>query len=1340
MKVRLLPALALTVAVTLQAQIPNTLKHSIPPPPTGAVQPGSNFGHSVATNGTYTVVGALLDDLGAGNAGVAKVFDAATGVLLFTLPNPTPAVDDQFGHAVAMSGTRVVVSAIGDDTGASNAGSVYVFDLSGANPFVPVLTLNNPAPAADDMFGISVAISGTRIAVGTPYDDASGTDAGTVYEYDLTSGAPTVPVLTISNPTPAAGDFFGNSMAMEGTRLAVAAYWDDTAGSDAGAVYVFDLAGGTPATPVVTLASPAPAANDGFGEGVAISGSRVAVGATADDITWPNGGAVHVFDLSSGTPTTPVFTIGTPTLGAFPGFGQSVAFEGSRLVVGTPFDDTGATNSGAVFVYDLSSGTPTVPALTIANPTPANGDWFGFDVALAGAHLATGARFDDTGAADAGSAYFYNLSGATPTVPVITLSNPTPATLDYFGFRVAASGTRVVVGMPYDSTGASSSGIALVYDTSSPTPLVPVAVLPNPTPAVFDSFGLAVAISGSLVAVGAPDDDTGVPNAGSVYIFDLTSPTPSIPAFTLNHPAPAGGGDSFGGSVSIAGTRVVVGVPGQNVGGVSDIGLAYVYDLAGGTPTVPVLTLSNPTPAADDNYGIAVAISGTRVVVGAYRDDTGANNAGSAYVYDLASGSPATPVFTLNDPTPTPGAPDYFGQALALDGSRLIVSTYNHTTVFPNDGRVYLYDLAGGTPTVPALILENPSPASGDQFGIAVSISGTLAVVGCVLDDTGATDTGIAYVFDLGGATPGTPAATLVNPTPLSGDYFGYAVAISGSTVVVGAPLDDSIATDEGYVYVYGPASGGGGSAAPLASALGDVISGALAPDAGGAGDGTKYDVLRRGAYFAENGQIIFPGSLLIGTGGVTLSPNTFMGLWKHDGTSVKLFARGGNPAPEADGALFDVLPQTPAINDSGEVTFLASLVVGSGSPATTVDTDTGLWSELGSTGLGILIREGDVIPGVSGGPQVGSFASGCFATAHTGASTGEAAFALKMKGSSTDTAILRASITGPTVTAVGVVARENTAMPGVAGEQFGNLAGNYTDSIRMDSAGNLCFVALSKTGRESIWYQPSIPAGSTAVKAFIAGTAATGDTAPGTGATFKNIKSPSMGSAGTICFRGFLNTNGDNTGGKKGDGIWRGTTAGGFTCILRAGDDNTNRPGLGLPAGAKVGNVWHGWLTNANHIALRAWLDVNGNGISSAADGDVNAIFTDLSGTMTYMLKAGDPAPGISGAAFVSFGLPVVGGAEQYAILANVTGGGATPANNWGIWRSAAGGGSLTLVLRTGDPMTTTQGVKTILKVDFPDSGVTDRRWEQPVMDATGRLIVIVTFTDGATAQVLVP
>ena len=83
---------------------------------------------------------------------------------------------------------------------------------------------------------------------------------------------------------------------------------------------------------------------------------------------------------------------------------------------------------------------------------------------------------------------------------------------------------------------------------------------------------------------------------------------------------------------------------------------------AAGTPAVSVATLHNPSPAVNDFFGYSVAISGTRVVVGAIDDDTGASEAGSAYLYDLSSETPTVPVVTLNDPRPR--VFNYFGNAV----------------------------------------------------------------------------------------------------------------------------------------------------------------------------------------------------------------------------------------------------------------------------------------------------------------------------------------------------------------------------------------------------------------------------------------------------------------------------------------------------------------------------------------------------------------------------------------------------------------------------------------------------------------------------------------------------
>ena len=783
------------------AQVPDTLKYPILAPPVG-VQSGAQLGYSVAVEGGYAVIGAPFDDTGGQDSGVVKVFDSATGALLFILPNPSPALSDQFGSSVAISGSRVVVGDYQHLEGISDLGKAYVYDLSSANPTVPVATLATPNPAGIDEFGSSVAISGSRVVVGAPRDNTGKMEAGSSYVYDLNSGTPTVPIATLRNPTPAVSDFFGTAVAISGTRVLVGANRDDTGAIDTGSAYVYDLTTGTPTVPVFTLNNPTPGVQDYFGSSVAISGTRVVVGAYQDATGAFSAGSAYVYDLGGGTPTVPVATLNNPSPAVQDFFGNAVAISGARVVVGARGDDQGAADAGSAYVYDLSSATPTVPVATLNNPGPAASDSFGFSVAIDGTRVLAGAYRDDTGATDAGSAYGYDLNTGTPGVPVSNFTSLSPSVNDSFGASTAISGTLLVVGSPLENTGATKAGSVYVYDLSSGTPTVPVVTLNNPNPVASDQFGFSVGISGTLV-VGIARNDTPKTSAGTVYVYDLRSGTPTVPIVTLNNPSPAAG-DFFGLSVAISGARVVVGALEDDTAA-TNAGSVYVYDLSEGMPTIPLATLNNPSPAAGDFFGNAVAISGTRVVVGASGDDSGATNAGSVYVYDLGSSTPTVPTATLNKPGSA--ANDAFGYSVAISGSRVVVGAYQDDTGATDAGSVYIYDLNSATPTLPVVTLNDPTPAVGDVFGSRVAISGSRVVVGATQDSTGAIDAGSAYVYDLSGGTPQVPVATLRKSSPSTSDFFSSAVAIEGSTVAIGALLDDTVTANKGAVYVFGPAS-----------------------------------------------------------------------------------------------------------------------------------------------------------------------------------------------------------------------------------------------------------------------------------------------------------------------------------------------------------------------------------------------------------------------------------------------------------------------------------------------------------------------------------------------------
>jgi hypothetical protein len=145
------------------------------------------FGSSVAISDSYAVVGAPGEQSGGGfDSGNVYIFNPATGELLRTLSNPNAygTLDfDRFGSSVAISGSRVIVGATGeDDAGGTSSGKAYIFDISTGTL---LHTLNNPnayGTSANDRFSSSVAISDSYAVVGaSDEDDAGGTGSGKVY-------------------------------------------------------------------------------------------------------------------------------------------------------------------------------------------------------------------------------------------------------------------------------------------------------------------------------------------------------------------------------------------------------------------------------------------------------------------------------------------------------------------------------------------------------------------------------------------------------------------------------------------------------------------------------------------------------------------------------------------------------------------------------------------------------------------------------------------------------------------------------------------------------------------------------------------------------------------------------------------------------------------------------------------------------------------------------------------------------------------------------------------------------------------------------------------------------
>jgi len=342
-----------------------------------------------------------------------------------------------------------------------------------------------------------------------------------------------------------------------------------------------------------------------------------------------------------------------------------------------------------------------------------------------------------------------------------------------FGTSVATVGSnRILIGASDVDTGGTNSGRAYLYQGLTDSPLHTFA---EPTPISGHRFGVSVAgVGPGMLAIGARDG--GDSGGGIAYTFDADT---FDPVATLYNPTPEDG-DEFGQSVAAVGSdQVIVGDYRHSDYLLDDVGAAYLFDVSSGSR---LRTFSNPNPAPEDHFGFGVAgVGNDRVLIGCHRDDTDGLDAGLAYLFGTAEGIPLDHTFHGPD-DPQPG--DYFGSAVAAVGTdKVLIGARGDDTGASNAGAAYLFDANSG-----AFLhtLLNPDPDENDYFGAAVcAIGEEYLAVGAWSDDTAGSNAGSVYVFEV---DSGDLFLTLHNPDPAEGIQFGASLAAVGDRLLVGAP------------------------------------------------------------------------------------------------------------------------------------------------------------------------------------------------------------------------------------------------------------------------------------------------------------------------------------------------------------------------------------------------------------------------------------------------------------------------------------------------------------------------------------------------------------------------
>jgi hypothetical protein len=306
-----------------------------------------------------------------------------------------------------------------------------------------------------------------------------------------------------------------------------------------------------------------------------------------------------------------------------------------------------------------------------------------------------------------------------------------------------------------------------------------------------DALGWSVGISGSTIVVGAPwgptvadEHEPGyppVPEQGEAYEYTM----PAGGWKSMNQTAeltandPSGEDVHLGWSVAVSGETIVVGDPEQGVGGHGDAGAAYVFEKPAGewanANQIAELTASDPNPG-NDRLATSVAISGSTVVAGAPFHQVGAHGGqGAAYVFVKPAGAWTSKTQNAELTASDGSESDELGYSVAVSGATIIAGARKHqVTEYADQGAAYVFTEPGGGwagSLTQAQELTACDGRTSDGLGESVAISGSTVVAGAPrhLVSGPTPESGAAYVFEPGSASVGCASSTTESGTSTSG-------------------------------------------------------------------------------------------------------------------------------------------------------------------------------------------------------------------------------------------------------------------------------------------------------------------------------------------------------------------------------------------------------------------------------------------------------------------------------------------------------------------------------------------------------------------------------------------
>ena len=398
-------------------------------------------------------------------------------------------------------------------------------------------------------------------------------------------------------------------------------------------------------------------------------------------------------------------------------------------------------------------------------------DQLGNAVDIDESNAVIGAFLDDNASlTNSGAAYAVNIDATTGVwTSYLKLMSPEQSSGDYFGGSVATDSGVIFVGAYGDDyLSKTDSGSVFTFRKNINTWDYESKIMPNDSSAT-DLFGYSVAADDGYLVVGAPRDDDKGKDSGSVYIFKFNGTTWIQEAKLVA--SDGGSEDAFGQNIDIDNGRIIVGSRYNTHSSKINVGAAYVFHLVDDVWTQEAKLTNGEYAKQYDYFGTDVSIDDEQIVVSAIGFDLNESvvNIGAVYSFTLNNGE-----WVLKQRLSTNNnSNDWFGSAISLDGSYLVVSCLNCDVDSKTDaGKIDIFYFSNGVwENILTYVLSDRD--TNDRFGSDIEITNNRIIIGARTKSKSALvqQTGAAYLLELSGlslnSSVGSDIPVVYTPTPL---------------------------------------------------------------------------------------------------------------------------------------------------------------------------------------------------------------------------------------------------------------------------------------------------------------------------------------------------------------------------------------------------------------------------------------------------------------------------------------------------------------------------------------------------------------------------------------------